>query len=301
MSKVLIPFEISNTRKHPEEVLGIFVHQNNIGMEGSQSPKGTVLLSGGSSGIGAAASRMLAEEGFRVYALSRRGTAPEHPLIVPVKADINDESAVKDAVASIIRQEGKIDVLVCNAGNGIAGSIEETPVQDAKGQFETCYFGALRLIREVLPYMRERKSGKIITVASVGAIIPLPFQAHYSAVKSATLSMTEALSLEVKPFGIQCSCILPGDAKTGFTAARKTFGKENGPYSEKLKSSVSKMEKDEQQGMSPEKIASQIVKQAKSKHLKPVVTPGLQYKAINMLYAILPRRLALKIIGMLYA
>ncbi|MBQ6577052.1 MAG: SDR family oxidoreductase [Bacteroidales bacterium] len=274
--------------------------KNDIEMEGS-SPKGTVLLSGGSSGIGAAASMMLAEKGFRVYALSRRGTAPVHPLIVPVKADINDESAVKEAVATIIRKEGKIDILVCNAGNGIAGSIEDIPVQDAKGQFETCYFGALSLIREVLPFMREKRSGKIITVASVAAVIPLPFQAHYSAVKSATLSMTEALSLEVKPFGIQCSCILPGDARTGFTAARKTFGKEDGPYSEKLKSSVSKMEKDEQQGMSPEKIASQIVKQATSRHLKPVVTPGLQYKAVNMLYAILPRRLALKIIGMLYA
>ena len=265
------------------------------------TPEGIVLLSGGSSGIGAAASSLLADKGYRVYALSRRGTAPQHPLIVPMAADINDEGAVKEAVETVIGKEGKIDVLVCNAGNGIAGSIEEISVEDAKGQFETCYFGALRLIREVLPHMREKHSGRIITVASVAAVIPIPFQAHYSAVKSAVLSLTEALSLEVKPFGIKCSCILPGDASTGFTAARRRIVEKDSPYAEVLQRSVEKMEKDETNGMPPERIASAIVKQATARRMKMVVTPGIEYKAINALFAVLPKKFALWVIGLLYA
>ena len=270
-------------------------------MSTESSQRKIVLLSGGSSGIGAAACVLLAGKGMKVYALSRRGTAPEHPLITTLKADINDEAMVREAVGKVISLEGRIDILVCNAGNGFAGSIEDIPTDAARSQFETCYFGSLRLIREVLPHMRERKSGRIITVASVAAVIPLPFQAHYSAVKSAVLSMTEALSLEVKPFGIQCCCILPGDASTGFTSARKTFSPEESPYLDTLKKSVGKMEKDEKGGMSPERIAAAIVHQATRKRMKPTVTPGLQYKAINLLYAILPRRFALWIIGLLYA
>jgi len=282
-------------------VLGIFVSVKISDMEEQTTPEGIVILSGGSSGIGAAASSLLAEKGYRVYALSRRGTAPLHPLIVPMAVDINDEQAVREAVGEVIGKEGKIDILVCNAGNGIAGSIEEIPVENAKGQFETCYFGALRLIREVLPHMRERHYGRIITVSSVAAVIPIPFQAHYSAVKSAVLSLTEALSLEVKPFGIKCSCVLPGDASTGFTAARKRIETKDSPYAEVLERSVGKMEKDETNGMPPERIASAIVKQATARRMKMVVTPGFEYKAINALFAILPKKFALWIVGLLYA
>ena len=269
-------------------------------MQNITQTKGIVLLSGGSSGFGASASSLFAKKGYKVYALSRRGTAPADPLIIPRKADINDEEAVSQAVKEIVEKEGRIDILVCNAGNGIAGSIEDISIEDSRKQFETCYWGSLRLIREVLPHMRKQKSGRIITVASVAAVIPLPFQAHYSAVKSALLSMTEALSLEVKPFGIQCCSILPGDAKTGFTSERKTFG-EDGAYSATLKKSVEKMAHDEQTGMSPERIAKAIVKEATSRRMSPTVTPGLQYKAINLLYRLLPRRFALWIIGLLYA
>ena len=265
-----------------------------------------VLLTGGSSGIGAEAAKLLAEAGYKVYAGSRRGTvtAECEGKVTPVVLDVNDQESVDTVVKDIIAKEGRIDALVCNAGNGIAGSVENTTVDEAKYQFETCFFGAHRVVKAVLPHMRGAKSGKIVTVSSVAANVPIPYQTFYSSAKAAVLIYTKALSLEVKPFGIQCCSILPGDTKTGFTAARKVTKESEDPnsvYYETLKKSVGRMEHDEQNGMPAAKIAKAIVKQLGKRKMSATCTPRIDYKAINLLVRLLPTKLMLWIVGKLYA
>ncbi|MBP5210896.1 MAG: SDR family NAD(P)-dependent oxidoreductase [Bacteroidales bacterium] len=263
-----------------------------------------VLVTGGSSGIGAATVKMLAQEGKTVYAASRRGTVPEgvSGKVFPIVMDVTDVYSVNGAVAKILEAEGRIDAVVCNAGNGIAGPVEQTSVEEGKYQFETCFWGAHNVIKAVLPSMRENSFGKIITISSVAALVPIPFQTFYSAVKSSVLIYTKALSLEVKPYGIQCCSVLPGDTKTGFTSARKfTAESQNeSAYTKRFKTSVSKMEEDEKSGMPPAKIASAICKQLNKKRMNPTSTPRADYKFFSFLVRILPTKLMLWIDGLLY-
>ena len=264
-----------------------------------------VLVTGGSSGIGASIVRMLSKAGMHVWAGSRRGTLEDGTLenVTPLVMDVNDEGSVKAAVDKVLAVEGRIDAVVCNAGNGIAGAIEETTVEEGKYQFETCFWGAHRTIRAVLEPMRAQGFGRIITISSVAAVVPIPFQAFYSAVKSSVLIYTKALRLELKPFGIQCCSVLPGDTKTGFTAARKfvkASSDETSVYYKKTKESVGRMEHDEQNGMDPDKIAAAVLKQLKRRKMAPTSTPRIDYKAVGLLVRILPTRLMLWIVGKLY-
>lgn len=272
-----------------------------------------ILLTGGSSGIGAATAILLAQEGNHVYAGSRSGRLPEglnpeslascRGFVRAMALDVNDASSLQSAVENICREEGRLDVLVCNAGNGIAGAIEQTNEEEAKYQFETCFFGAVKSIQACLPTFRAQGHGKIITVTSVAAVIPLPYQAFYSAVKAALLSLTQSLQLELKPFHIQCCSILPGDTKTGFTAARKytkAAQDSSSPYYKSMMASVQKMEKDEQNGMSAQVIARAIARQVRRRRMSISVTPRIDYWAIGLLVRLLPRRLVLWIVGLLY-
>lgn len=272
-----------------------------------------ILLTGGSSGIGAATAILLAQEGNHVYTGSRSGRLPEglnpeslaacRGFVRAMALDVNDASSLQSAVENICREEGRLDVLVCNAGNGIAGAIEQTNEEEAKYQFETCFFGAVKSIQACLPTFRAQGHGKIITVTSVAAVIPLPYQAFYSAVKAALLSLTQSLQLELKPFHIQCCSILPGDTKTGFTAARKytkAAQDSSSPYYKAMMASVQKMEKDEQNGMSAQVIARAIAHQVRRRRMSISVTPRIDYWAIGLLVRLLPRRLVLWIVGLLY-
>ena len=177
-----------------------------------------VILTGGTSGIGLAAAEALRARGCVVYEFSRRG-APQDPHHRGV--DVTDEAAVRAAVAEILALEGRIDILVNNAGFGISGAVEMTDPADAHRLMEVNLFGMDNLIRAVLPAMRRAGSGRIVNVSSVAGVFPIPFQAWYSASKAAVRAMTVALANEVAPYGIGVCDVLPGDIRTGFTAARK--------------------------------------------------------------------------------
>lgn len=265
-----------------------------------------VLVTGGSNGIGATTCNLFAEMGAKVYAASRSGTIAadaDSTKVFPIVMDVTLPESVKNGVDTIIKREGRLDVVVCNAGNGIAGAIEETTLEEAKYQFETCFFGVHNTVTAVLPYLRKQGFGKIITTSSVAALVPIPYQAFYSSVKAALLNYSNALHIEVEDFGIDCCCILPGDTKTGFTSARKytKAANEQSPYHTKRKASVAKMERDERNGMEPILIAKAIVKQAMSRRkMNTKVVPRIDYWAINLLVKILPNRLVLAIVKMLY-
>jgi NAD(P)-dependent dehydrogenase (short-subunit alcohol dehydrogenase family) len=177
------------------------------------------LVTGASSGIGAATASLLATHGFTVVGTSRR--PPEPPLagVSWIAMDVRDETNVDDVVRAVLVQHGRIDVLVCNAGFGIFGALEEVGLDRARAQFETNVFGTLAPIRAVLPAMRAARRGRIIVVGSLAGRAPIPFQAHYSMTKSAVDALVMALRIEVAPFGVHVSLIEPGDIKTGFNDA----------------------------------------------------------------------------------
>jgi len=263
-----------------------------------------VLLTGGSSGIGAAAAHVLASAGMKVYAASRRGTIDrEQEGIIPVVLDVNDAAGTEALVARIVQAEGRLDAVVCNAGNGIFGPVEGTADQEARAQFETTYFGSLKTIQACLPVFRRQAFGRIITVTSVMAVLQLPYQGFYSSAKAALLSLSQSLALELKGSGIQCCSVLPGDVATGFTAARrKTRAAQDpaSPYKEKMEKNLRKIEHDELGGMSPEVIGKAILRQLRRRKMAVRTIPRLDYKLVGVLVRILPSKWAISVLSLLY-
>ena len=263
-----------------------------------------VLITGGSSGIGAATAKVLADAGMKVYAGSRRGTVETASAnIVPVKLDVNDESKLKEAVADILSREGHLDAVIVNAGNGLYGSMEGTLDEEARAQFETTLFGSHKTIQACLPAFRAQGWGRIITITSVMAILELPFQGLYSSAKAALLSLTESFAMELKGSGIQCCSILPGDVSTGFTKARRMNAAAEdpaSPYKKAMESNLRKIEKDETGGMKPEVIGKAILKQLRRRSMKMRVIPGFEYRLVAFLVRICPSKLRLSIVKALY-
>ncbi|HLP04315.1 MAG TPA: SDR family oxidoreductase [Paludibacter sp.] len=267
-----------------------------------------VLITGASAGIGLSAAIQLINRGAKVYAASRRGGIAQkagngHGELIHVKMDVNREEEIASVVQQIVNENKRLDAVICNAGNGIAGSIEDTSAEETRYQLETNFFGAVKTIQACIPVFRSQGYGKIIATSSVAGMVPIPFQAFYSAGKAALITFMQALSIELKPFGIQCCTVLPGDTKTEFTAARKYTAKSQLPesvYASKMNTSVKKMEHDEQNGMEASDVAAAMVKQVYAKRMKPQVVPGFQYQVICALFKILPVRVSLWIVGLLY-
>lgn len=256
------------------------------------------VITGGSSGIGKCTALSLLNKGCTVYELSRRES--KIPGINHISADITDEKAVNDAINTVISREGKIDILINNAGFGISGAIEFTTTENAKRLFDVNFFGMVNLNRAAIPHMRKAGGGRILNLSSVAALAPIPFQCYYSATKAAVNTYTMALKNEVKPFGISVCAVMPGDIKTGFTKAREKVIEGDDIYGGKIAKSVSVMEKDEENGMAPEKAAEFISKIALKKKVKPIYTIGFFYKCAAVLMKLLPFGLVNRIVGVMY-
>lgn len=176
-----------------------------------------VLLTGASSGIGWITSIYLASKGYRVYAVARRFEKLESLKqygIRPLFMDLCDENTMQTVIETIVQEEGKIDILINNAGYGVYGAIEDVDLTEAKRQFEVNLFAQARLTQLVLPYMREQRKGKIINVSSIAGKMTLPLGAWYHASKHALEAYSDALRMEVKDFGIDVIIIEPGAIKT---------------------------------------------------------------------------------------
>lgn len=257
------------------------------------------VVTGGSSGIGKCTALALAAKGCTVYELSRRES--EIPGITHISADVTKEEAVQAAIDQILSREGKIDILINNAGFGISGAVEFTEPQNAKRLLDVNFFGMVNLCHAVIPHMRQAGSGRIVNLSSVAAVAPIPFQTYYSVSKSAVNTYTQALGIELRPFGISVCAVMPGDIKTGFTAAREKVILGDDIYDGRIGRSVRGMEKDEENGMSPEKAGSYIAKIALKKKGKPLYSIGFVYKFLTILIKILPAGLMNRIVGLLYA
>ena len=258
------------------------------------------IVTGGSSGIGLCASRSLRDAGCTVYELSRREPEPL-PGVTHIKADVTDRAQVAAAVQQVLGREGRVDILVSNAGYGISGAVEFTSPEDAKKQLDVNFFGMVNMVTEVLPIMRQQRGGRIVAVSSVAGILPIPFQTYYSVSKAAINSFAMALANEVKPFGIGVCAVMPGDIKTGFTAAREKLHEDGGAYAGRIERSVRTMEKDEQGGMSPEAAGRFLCRVATGKRVHPLYIIGGKYKLFGLLTHLLPASLINFILGLLYA
>ena len=173
---------------------------------------------------------------------------------------------------------------------------------DAKRQLDVNFFGFFNCVKQVLPYMRAQREGCIAAVSSVAGALAIPFQAFYSASKAAMNSLVLALANEVRPFGIRVLAVMPGDVKTGFTAAReKGEAEEFSPYAERLNRSVEGMERDEQNGMTPDYVAKRICRAVRRRHPRPFYTIGGKYRLFTFLAKILPAKLCNWVVGKLYA
>ncbi len=253
-----------------------------------------VLVTGASFGIGKACAERLAIEGYCVYGTSRNpDNVNEDQNMHMLQMDVNSDESVNAAVNEIVRIEGKIDVVINNAGFGIAGSVEDTSVEEAKSIFETNLFGLLRVCRAALPIMRKAGSGTIINISSLGGRIGLPYQGLYSATKFAVEGLSEALRMEVRQFGIDVTLIEPGDICTTFTDNRRyTEGSmDSSPYRIGIERTMMVVERDERAGSSPKRVANLVVRILARRSLKArYSTGGLSQRGAAFLKQVAPGR-----------
>lgn len=256
-----------------------------------------VLITGASRGIGRALAEELSRRGHRVYGTGRSAIKEKLPFAY-IAMDVTDGKSVKKAVRQVINAEGRVDVLVNNAGVSHCGTVEETPAAIARDMFETNYFGPLSLIRELIPAMRERRSGTIVNVTSAAGRIGLPFEGHYSASKFALEGLSEVLRHEVTPFGIRVIVAEPGDVGTSIWERTAKTDAPASPYQDMLERFLAVKAKEMGPGAdSPAHVARQIadaIESAGGRYRYPVAKmAGL----IMALQKLLPERLFFKIIA----
>ena len=263
-----------------------------------------ILITGISSGFGKQTAQLLASQGHSVYG-TVRNECETGPGINVLKMDLTDTDSIKQAVASVIGKEGRIDVLINNGGMHTGGPIETIPAEYIKLQIDTSFLGMVHLTRETLPHMRAGGGGIVINISSIGGLMGLPFQGFYSAAKFAVEGYSQALRMEVKRWNISVVVINPGDFHTSNSANRRKFLALTGPgdpYHEMFERSLAIIEHDEANGWDPSKLAekiSRIVTLRNPRHR--YIIGSFEQKLAVVLSRILPSSLFMKILGDHYA
>jgi len=255
------------------------------------SPR-VVLVTGASSGIGRACAEHLAAAGHRVYGTSRRGGGGQAGVKL-LAMDVDDDASVASGIARLIAEEGRLDVVINNAGFAVAGAIEDTSLDEARAQLETNFFGVLRVCRAALPQMRAQKAGLIVNVSSLGGIFGMPFSGLYSASKFAVEGLSEALRLETRRFGVDVVLVEPGDMRTGLPAARRDVKAAAGsPYEPAFRNVMKLSKRDEDQAPEPKAVAVLIGRIVATRRPKLRYSVGMfSQRIVVWLKRLLPARL----------
>lgn len=242
------------------------------------------LVTGASSGIGEAIAFALIKAGHRVYGTSRSPRESKPDGIQFLQMNVDEEASVKTAVGELLAKEGRIDVVVNSAGLGVIGAVEEVPMELAKRVFETNYFGTMRVCQAVIPSMRKQRSGCIINISSIGGEVGLPFRGIYSASKFAVEGMTEALRMELRPFGVRTVIIQPGDFNTNIGADRPTIDHgEDSPYEHYLREIRAEIDKGMASAPTPEAVGEAVIKIVRS------TSPGFRYRVGAFMETLTPK------------
>ena len=260
-----------------------------------------VFITGISSGFGLETARLLSRDGHTVYGTVRRAVELL-PDVHYLQLDVRDRDAVHEAVRQVVEKEGRIDVLVNNAGMGIGGPLEFATEEEIRLQMNTNFMGLVHCVDAVLPYMRKQGGGKIIALSSIGGLMGLPFQGFYSASKFAIEGYCEALRLETKSFGIQVVVLRPGDFATGFTGSRKKVADPVALQAYPIyKTAIEKVEHDENGGLKPEVLARKISEIIQKKHPRNgYVVASFEQRLSVLLKRILPAKWFARILGSYY-
>ena len=241
-----------------------------------KSKKSIALVTGASSGIGKATAERLTIAGYTVYGTSRRGAQATQQAFAMLSLDVTSDASVEAAVSEMIRLEGRIDLLVNNAGFGVApAAAEESSIEQAQAIFDTNFMGIVRMTRAVVPHMRQQRSGRIINIGSVLGFLPMPYMALYSATKHAVAGYSEALDHELRTMGIRVSVVEPAYIDTPFDANLMKPDTPLDLYRE-IRAGVEKRVKEVLVGADgPEVVAEMVLKAAIADRPKLHYAPGL--------------------------
>ncbi len=235
-----------------------------------------VLITGGTSGIGKATSVLLSSKGFRVYSAGRsvdRVRELEERGISLLYMDLLNEESIKNAFDEVLKEEGKIDILINNAGYGIAGSVEDVPIDEARRQFEVNLFAPVRLAQLVIPVMRENGGGKIINITSIASFLPSPILSWYSASKSAFGFLSFAMRVELSKFGIDVVSVAPAGINTNWPIIAASYLERfssNSLYSKVAEKMFKFFENSIKSSPSPIVVARKIYKIIMKKRTMPI-------------------------------
>lgn len=266
------------------------------------------LVTGGSSGIGESTARALLARGFTVYAVARRvdrmlelASEGVHTFAM----DVTDDASMVSGVERIIEEQGRIDVLVNNAGYGSYGAVEDVPIDEARRQFEVNVFGLARLVQLVTPHMRAQGSGRIINISSIGGKFYEPFGAWYHATKFAVEGFSDSLRMELRPFGIKVVLIEPGPIRTEWNEiARDSLLERSGEgaYASYARHAYGVMERFDEpsRASTPEEVADKIVKAALAKRPAARYPVGRGARTITTSRDLLPDRVFDEVVSRTY-
>jgi NAD(P)-dependent dehydrogenase (short-subunit alcohol dehydrogenase family) len=255
-------------------------------------PSPVVLVTGASSGIGQATARVLSRSGYTVFGTSRHpDRAEEIPGVEMLELDVRSDPSVRACVAAVLERVGRVDALLNNAGVEFSGALEEISMAEAREQFETNFFGVHRMVRAILPHMRRQRSGRILNVSSLAGLSSVPYLGMYSASKFALEGYSEALRMELRPFGIHVSQIEVGFLNTPMGAHRRQAADRIEAYDGERESAFAVFLRDEERGPPAEVIADAVLGILRSRNPRLRYVVGRQARRTVRLRRYLPASL----------
>lgn len=254
-----------------------------------KNEKMIALVTGASSGIGQATATRLAEAGYQVFGTSRQGASTSRSSFEMLSLDVTDDASVKAAVAEVIQREGRLDLLVNNAGFNVSvGGAEESSIEQAKDIFNTNFFGVVRMSRAVIPHMRRQGSGRIINIGSVLGFMPMPYMALYAATKHAINGYSESLDHELRNMGIRVSVIEPAFMKTAIDANARDVDAKLDEYREVRMAMDKRLKEMLDAAEDPCVVADTVLKAASAVNPKPRYTSGTEASRLRWMHTLLP-------------
>lgn len=251
-----------------------------------------VVITGASSGVGQSTARLLAERAYRVFGTSRNPASAERiPGVEMLPLDVCSDDSVRACVEAVLDQAGQIDVLINNAGYELAGTLEALTIEEAKAQFDTNFFGVVRVVTAVLPFMRRQNQGHIINVSSLSGLSAIPFLGICSASKFALEGYSEALRHEVRPFNITVSMTEAGFLRTPMMTNRQASANRIAEYDPWQKRALEAIRAYEDRGPGPEVVARALLRMVSSTRPRLRYLVGRQAKSVAALKWLLPAAL----------